>query len=306
MSKDFIKNQIEFRDFDAFAEKINQGDIQNAQLDKGNFIGSLTQIKCGPIILSAHRMNRTILQQGIGVLGYTTFLIPGNMDQDISWRKNRLRGNCLGILKSGMEHCGISQSNFLGKPVSISNNYLEEIATILGYPNFIDYINKNETIEISKKRALQIHNIISLICNFEVNVDLLLTYELPKLIILSISESNNDGKFTFIKPSGHIFKNTQDFIESNIDDKLNILSLCKEVGVSERNLRYIFKDRIGISPKKYIQSIKLNKVRKILKTNAMGENVNSIANSVGFWHSGQFAADYKRLFGELPSETLNY
>ena len=33
-------------------------------------------------------------------------------------------------------------------------------------------------------------------------------------------------------------------------------------------------------------------------------NVVDIANAWGFWHSGQFAADYKQLFGELPSTTL--
>ncbi|UCG61547.1 MAG: helix-turn-helix domain-containing protein [Candidatus Zixiibacteriota bacterium] len=29
-----------------------------------------------------------------------------------------------------------------------------------------------------------------------------------------------------------------------------------------------------------------------------------VANHWGFWHMGQFSADYRRLFGELPLETL--
>ncbi|NOR23809.1 MAG: helix-turn-helix domain-containing protein [Desulforhopalus sp.] len=29
-----------------------------------------------------------------------------------------------------------------------------------------------------------------------------------------------------------------------------------------------------------------------------------VSNVWGFWHMGQFAADYRNLFGELPSETL--
>jgi AraC family ethanolamine operon transcriptional activator len=29
-----------------------------------------------------------------------------------------------------------------------------------------------------------------------------------------------------------------------------------------------------------------------------------IANLVGFWHMGQFAKDYRKLFAELPSETI--
>jgi AraC family ethanolamine operon transcriptional activator len=32
--------------------------------------------------------------------------------------------------------------------------------------------------------------------------------------------------------------------------------------------------------------------------------INEIANRWGFWHMSQFAADYRRFFGELPSETL--
>jgi len=32
--------------------------------------------------------------------------------------------------------------------------------------------------------------------------------------------------------------------------------------------------------------------------------VTDVANSWGFWHMGQFAADFRRQFGELPSETV--
>jgi len=32
--------------------------------------------------------------------------------------------------------------------------------------------------------------------------------------------------------------------------------------------------------------------------------VADVANRHGFWHMGQFAKDYRKTFGELPSETL--
>lgn len=32
--------------------------------------------------------------------------------------------------------------------------------------------------------------------------------------------------------------------------------------------------------------------------------INEAAQRWGFWHAGEFAADYRLLFGELPSQTL--
>ncbi|RLD37204.1 MAG: AraC family transcriptional regulator, partial [Bacteroidetes bacterium] len=33
-------------------------------------------------------------------------------------------------------------------------------------------------------------------------------------------------------------------------------------------------------------------------------SIANIARASGFWHMGQFYKDYKKFFGELPSDTL--
>jgi AraC-like DNA-binding protein len=64
-------------------------------------------------------------------------------------------------------------------------------------------------------------------------------------------------------------------------------------------------DRFGVSPKQYIQARRLNGVhRDLCKANLHGKRISDIANDWGFWHMGQFAADYRKFFGELPSEIL--
>jgi len=76
--------------------------------------------------------------------------------------------------------------------------------------------------------------------------------------------------------------------------------------VSERTMRRYFNKRFGTSPSKYINLIRLNKVKTILKRAKMKMGIiTNTANIWGFWHMGQFAKDYQQLFGELPSETLN-
>jgi len=77
-------------------------------------------------------------------------------------------------------------------------------------------------------------------------------------------------------------------------------------GVSERTLQYVFIEQFGISPKRYVMNVRLNAVRKaLLRAVPEKVTVSDIAHRFGFWHMSQFAADFRRLFGKLPSETLN-
>ena len=83
-----------------------------------------------------------------------------------------------------------------------------------------------------------------------------------------------------------------------------VSDLCRRTGVGERTLRYAFAENWGISPKAYLQSRRLNAVRRALRDGRADSVIADIANDHEFWHMGQFAADYQRMFGELPSVTL--
>ncbi len=60
-----------------------------------------------------------------------------------------------------------------------------------------------------------------------------------------------------------------------------------------------------MTPKAYIKGHRLFKVHRELRRSAPDKTrVSDVANLWGFWHMGQFASDYRKLFRELPSETL--
>jgi AraC-like DNA-binding protein len=84
---------------------------------------------------------------------------------------------------------------------------------------------------------------------------------------------------------------------------LSLLDLCRELEVSERTLHYAFQEVRGLSPMAYFRACRPNAVRQELKTVADTAS-EQIAQRWGFWHPGEFAAAYRRLFGELPSRTL--
>jgi AraC family ethanolamine operon transcriptional activator len=86
-----------------------------------------------------------------------------------------------------------------------------------------------------------------------------------------------------------------------------ILDICQAAGVSQRTLEYAFLERFGVTPKTYLQAYRLNGVRKTLRqADPEATKIVDVANRWGFWHMGQFARDYQKLSGELPSETLRH
>jgi AraC family ethanolamine operon transcriptional activator len=81
--------------------------------------------------------------------------------------------------------------------------------------------------------------------------------------------------------------------------------VCRRVGASPRRLQHCFQALLGVSPLHYLRAARLGAVRRELRRAAgSGGTVQEIAHGHGFWHMGAFSAEYKRLFGELPTATL--
>jgi AraC family ethanolamine operon transcriptional activator len=83
-----------------------------------------------------------------------------------------------------------------------------------------------------------------------------------------------------------------------------IADLCAAVGAGERTIHEAFREHLGTSPIAYLKALRLNAARHALCCGAAGTKVTDIALDWGFLHFGWFSQDYRRLFGETPSQTL--
>ena len=92
-------------------------------------------------------------------------------------------------------------------------------------------------------------------------------------------------------------------LHPHLDDLTSISQVCKQINIPERTLRRLIQTNYQVSPKNYLNKLRLNAVRKGIKANPE-HCIKSIASDYNFWHMGQFSKDYKDLFGELPSKTL--
>jgi AraC family ethanolamine operon transcriptional activator len=96
----------------------------------------------------------------------------------------------------------------------------------------------------------------------------------------------------------------REMLLGHVEAPLNISAMCETLGVKERTLYLACAEAFGRSPKAMLLELRLNAVRRALTHPSSERTVTTAASQFGFWQLGEFSAEYRRQFGELPSATL--
>jgi AraC family ethanolamine operon transcriptional activator len=127
-------------------------------------------------------------------------------------------------------------------------------------------------------------------------------------VIASTAAATDEVPSTSWRMTGEmlrIMRQADAFLRENSARPIYSDELCKVTGVSQRKLHLTFTRACGMSPQIYLKRRRLMIVRRILRAAPPDQTlIKSVALSHGFWHLGNFAADYRHLFGEAPSVTL--
>jgi transcriptional regulator GlxA family with amidase domain len=92
---------------------------------------------------------------------------------------------------------------------------------------------------------------------------------------------------------------------ASVDEPLHVSALCHTIGVSERTLRKAFHRVHGVPPCRHLRMLRLSNARRaLLSADGTLAKVTEIAMSFGFAELGRFSVEYKKAFGESPSQTL--
>jgi AraC-like DNA-binding protein len=84
-----------------------------------------------------------------------------------------------------------------------------------------------------------------------------------------------------------------------------IVEICAMLGVSDRLLRECCEEHLGMGPSRYLRLRRMQQVHRALRNeNPNAISVSEVAMEYGISNLGRFAADYRAVYGELPSATL--
>lgn len=99
-------------------------------------------------------------------------------------------------------------------------------------------------------------------------------------------------------------KRADAFIREHLHLPIGIAEIANAAGVPGRTLFKHFHDFQGVTPMRHLRDLRLARARQALSLPREETDVTRTAQACGFSHMGRFSADYRRVYGESPSQTL--
>lgn len=284
------------------------------QLDTGPLEASLLQVASANANYERVAFNRRFAQMSGSPSGRLTFGLIERTVGEIDWCRKTVSADDLLVFSPAGDNDCVSRPGFQGHLVSYSEEYLERTAADLELPlNLGLYREGGYAIHIDSDAADGLRGILR---RFDRAITTdpgdaesrwiggELEREIPVRLVQLLATRPAKKPPLVEKFRVRAARKARDYIDSNASEPPTIETVCRAAGVSWRSLNYAFRDIFGVTPKRYLQATRLDGVRKELHRRGPSARISDVANAWGFWHMGQFAADYRRQFGELPSETL--
>ena len=304
--KNPVLNKFQFSssDYDEFGSMLEIAQVEQKLLESGAFVGKAHFIRTKHVSLLDFCSNRKVLQLSGGAPRHLIFTIwqPKTL---FTWRNIDMKTGMVGVLWN-REHQSVSGSGFRGIPITIEENYFKKLCYEKGYAELINIIKEREVLYVPETKLKEIRSLIHFIFHTNAfddkSLELLIEEELMDKFIRCLGSCLPDRlQLDLTRTKMNLIV---DYIHDNIPNLSFLHQVAKGTKIPERTIRRLIQNKYQVSPKQYLNKLRLNQVRKELLLDKNNSNICQIANHYNFWHRSQFSKDYKKLFGELPSKTI--
>jgi AraC family transcriptional regulator, ethanolamine operon transcriptional activator len=303
----------ESSDLDEFISQLHGYRLDLMQTDRGPFTARSVQVQIGGMLLTTATCGRALVQSGLPPAGTTRFLLRTSTSP-ATWRRKPVGVGDLLVCGPRAEIDWVSAPGFAIAVAALPDDAVRRSAELLDYlppsEGSTSRIFRLERGEAHKLRAA-FSRAMADIPDGSVEDDRevwaerrqedLLRHMLRAVAGGNPADAPDRGGDLHRRRAVELAVSA---IKEQPREHLSVGELCRAAKVSERTLHYAFLERYGIPPARYIKMYRMNAVRRELaRSQGSDSTIIDIANKWGFWHMGQFARDYRVLFGELPSET---
>jgi len=301
-----------FSDINALGEAVDW-DLDFRQLEPGKLNARVVLIAGHHCSATRFEFNRKFHQRGCPPSGVLTFGFPDRKSGSLRWNGEEAEPGALFNFNNGRLD-GVNPGNLCGNTLSFTGAFLQNVAETLGFDldlatclNSTGIWNPCGSEHDHLRRNLRVFQLFALNGHGGARQRLKeqFDFDLAASVVRILAKNRNKQPHECKPFRAAALKRALMLIDDPHQEFISVSDLCKKAGASWATLERAFAEEFGISPKSYITSRRLSAVRKRLLEADSSNVITEIATAWGFWHMGRFAADYRRQFGELPSQTLS-
>lgn len=289
--------------------------MEYMQLSPGPFYGRLSQINLDHFQIIRERTNRVVIKSGASWPGSIVISLPLEASEN-----GYLLGHPLpaygSLMTDGNELPELrtpAQLDLLC--IAFSREWFAIKAVEMGYQQLSEQVWRAERLVIPDVFRLPLCNLLVAFLNeacsrpqmiaeaacrasFEDSLcDLLLTALSGSQITVGLSATHHK----------RVADEVRHLVMYDPSEVPTLAEVCAQLSISRAHLQNCFKHSYGVTASLMLRSARLHGVRREFRQAIQQRkplSIGDLAARWGFWHWSRFAADYKRQFGELPSETL--
>ncbi|GEM_PF-5074199 len=193
--------------------------------------------------------------------------------------------------------------------ISVSKEYLSRVAWTYDHIDLDRSLHENQVISFQAETLNKLRCFISKAYSSCPSDPA--SMELHDEILRALSETlrhNHPPETLSLQCSNHnmYVRKAQEYIEHHLKEDLPLTDVATYAGISLRSLELAFRKVLQLSPNEYIRTQRLHRFRAhLLSTNTEElHKIGVIAKQHGLFHVSRSSSQYRKLFGELPSQTL--
>ena len=309
--------RLHTHDIDQQAEMLQEWKQTYVQLSPGRFEGRIVETCFGDIQFFREITDQAIHERGCSQPGTRTFCLPLDMEGSAYFRGIEWRHDAFATLGGGVEIDLRTGGRLDVIAVSFRVERLAEAALEHGLEpaDVTRWLSSmSSTARLSESHVEELRRML---LELAMLVDAQSQLLRNPGVCLSIESAIYDAFVRLLRadavdvrrphgsylPRRQVVRRAIDYVAAHPDGLVTVSDLCKLLHVSRRTLQQYFDDVLHVSPFQYLRAFRLNKVRSLILSGGGKLPIQEAAATWGFWHMSQFASDYKRLFGERPSQT---
>ncbi|HAV5025341.1 TPA: hypothetical protein JIY97_00540 [Acinetobacter baumannii] len=285
---------------------IDDWEFSYNQVSSGKFTGNLNKFWLDGIEIYEEKLTTCIFQEGSNKNNILCLGIFRNIENPVLWMGDTVGQNDIISIHPNKEimiktpkesvfyALQIPVNLLLDEELEVMNNEIYSINNnILSSRMYAKFFNIFENLEkttsiINKNTKKYIKSeLIDIGCDY-----------------INITQKEKPHNSYSKEKARKVINEIINYLNFNKDSPITVEDCCQLTYTSRRTLQNYFELVVGCSPSLFLKYWRLNGVRKMILNDKCNMNIGDIASYWGFWHLSQFSSDYKRLFGETPSQTL--